>query len=454
MEPAARTAPPPADAPFAGRSSGAAGPPGLPPDPAVRGPDRRLRPPTPRVALLLVAAAALAFVLYLGRDVLAPFVIGLLLVYLLDPPVERLCRIYVPRWLAVLLVYGVALAVLVGGLDLLLAPVVQQLSAFVTGLPQYVADVDRQLQHLTAAYRGLDLPPEIRRALDQLGASITQRAGTFDPTVLLPVFSSIAGLVASFFGYLIVPVWTFYLLKDRPALTASFDQAVPEAWRADAWAVARIVDRVFRQWLVGQLFLGLTVGVATYVGLVILGNAVDPLFGRYALLLATVAGLFELLPIVGPILAAIPAVLLALTISLQAVVPVIVLYFAIQQLENNLLVPKIQGDAVRLHPSAVMFALVVGGAIAGLIGAILALPIAAAARDIYRYLFRRLSESPAVPTPATAEALATSAPLAEDAAPRHGRGDVREPPVAPDARPGPGDRQLRPPERPLPSSDA
>jgi predicted PurR-regulated permease PerM len=123
----------------------------------------------------------------------------------------------------------------------------------------------------------------------------------------------------------------------------------------------------------------------------ILSVTIDPVFGRYAVLLSVTAGILELVPIIGPIIAAIPAVLLAATAGLEAVIAALVLYTLVQQLENNLLVPKIQGDAVELHPAAVVFAIIIGGALAGLLGAILALPIAAASRDIVRYLFRRLS---------------------------------------------------------------
>ena len=114
--------------------------------------------------------------------------------------------------------------------------------------------------------------------------------------------------------------------------------------------------------------------------------------------LAIVAGLLELLPIIGPIIAAIPAVLLAATVGLDAVVAALALYLVVQQVENTVLVPKIQGDAVELHPSIVIFALVIGGAMAGLLGAILSLPIAAAARNIYRYLYRRLEPNPEPPS--------------------------------------------------------
>jgi predicted PurR-regulated permease PerM len=122
----------------------------------------------------------------------------------------------------------------------------------------------------------------------------------------------------------------------------------------------------------------------------LLSAVVDPVFGRYAVLLSIIAGVLELLPIIGPIIAAVPAVLLAATAGLEATVAALVLYTAIQQLENYVLVPKIQGDAVQLHPAVVIFSLIVGGSLAGLLGAILALPMVAAFRDVVRYLFRRV----------------------------------------------------------------
>jgi predicted PurR-regulated permease PerM len=205
----------------------------------------------------------------------------------------------------------------------------------------------------------------------------------------MPVVSGAGSIVGALFGYIILPVWAFYLLKDRVRLTGVFDRGLPPAWRPDVWATIRVVERVFGQWVRGQLLLGVTVAVATFAGLTLLSALVDPVFGRYAVLLSIIAGVLELLPIIGPIIAAIPAVLLAATAGLEATIASLVLYTAIQQLENYILVPKIQGDAVQLHPAAVIFALIVGGSLAGLLGAILALPVVAAFRDVVRYLFRR-----------------------------------------------------------------
>jgi predicted PurR-regulated permease PerM len=352
--------------------------------------NRRLRPPTPRVALVLVGAAVVLITLYLGREALTPFIVGLLIVYLLAPPVERLHRAGLPRPVSILVVYLVATFVLIEAVNLTLRPVVEQMTSLFRDLPRLAAQLDGQLQQLSEVYRGLNLPPQIRASIDEWLAAIAGGDIGFDPGVLMPVVNLTAGFVSSLFGYLIIPVWAFYLLKDRRSLVDGFDHALPAEWRTDVWSVIRITERVLAQWIRGQLFLGVTVGLATFGGLIVLSLVVDPVFGRFALLLALVAGLLELLPIIGPIIAAVPAVLLAATAGPQAVVAALALYVLVQQVENNLLVPKIQGDAVALHPSAVMFALVIGGAVAGLIGAILALPITAAARDVFAYLFGRL----------------------------------------------------------------
>lgn len=346
---------------------------------------------TPRVALLATAAVLIGIVLYAGREALGPFIVGLLIVYLLAPPIEWLARLRIPRPLAILLVYAVAVLLVVEGLNLMLRPLVDQIRQFATDLPGLVDQLRVQLERLGAVYRGLELPPAIRDAVDEWLAKLAAGDIGFDPAVLLPVLRATTGFVGTIFAFLIIPVWAFYLLKDRPSLVSAFQASIPPEWRLDIDAVVSIVGRVFSSWIRAQVLLGLTVGLATFVGLLLLGATVDPIFSRFAVLLAVIAGVLELLPIIGPIIAAVPAILLAGTAGIEAAGAAFLLYLAIQQLENNLLVPKIQGDATNLHPSAVMLALVVGGAVAGILGAILALPITAAARDVYRHLFARLS---------------------------------------------------------------
>jgi predicted PurR-regulated permease PerM len=333
-------------------------------------------------------------VLWLARDAVRPFIVGLLLVYLLEPPVRWLARHGMRRTLAILLVYVVAIVAIVEVVNLTLTPLVDELLRFLQDLPGLADQLQAQIQRLSEIYARLQLPDAVRVWLDSMIAGIGQgEAGqpVIDISIFFPVLTGAGSFIGALFGYLLLPVWAFYILKDRVALTEAFDRSLPPAWRFDVWAVLRIARRVFGQWVRAQLVLGITVGVFTFVGLIVLSRVVDPVFGRYAILLSVTAGVLELLPIIGPIISAVPAVLLAATAGLEPVIAALVLYTLVQQVENNVLVPKIQGDAVEMHPAAVMFAIVIGGALAGLLGAILALPVTAAARDVVRYLFRRLS---------------------------------------------------------------
>jgi predicted PurR-regulated permease PerM len=350
--------------------------------------------PSRRVLVLLAGVALLAAIFWFGREILAPFAVGILIVYLLDPLIERLARIQVgsrrlPRALLILLVYLAVTLILVELLLLLIGPLVEQVRAFVKDAPSYVDDLNARLTELTGWWDRLDLPPDVKEAIDKAVTDLLANAGSLIPSILRPVFSSVLSFVGSVFGYLIIPVWTFWILKDRPAIVRGFDRAVPAAWRADTWATLGTVRRVFGSWIRGQLILGLVVCVGTFIGLLVLGAFVDPVFSRYAVLLAVIAGVLELLPVIGPIIAAIPAILLGATAGVPGIIAAFLLYLAIQQVENNLLVPKIQGDATDLHPAVVIFALILGAAVAGLLGAILALPIAATMRDLYVYAFRR-----------------------------------------------------------------
>ncbi len=354
----------------------------------------RFTPLSPRVAVLIATAVFIGVLLWMARDAVRPFVVGLLLVYLLEPPVRWLVRHGMRRTLAILLVYVVAIVAVVEILSLTVTPLVNELVRFVQDLPGLANQLQVQVERLSEIYARLQLPDAVRDWIDSVIAGIGQGDGgapVLDFTMLFPVLTGAGSVIGAVFGYLLLPVWVFYILKDRTVLTDQFDRTLPATWRFDVWAVLRITRRVFGQWVRAQLVLGITVGVFTFVGLILLSRFVDPVFGRYAILLSVSAGILELLPIIGPIISAVPAVLLAATAGLEPVIAALVLYTLVQQVENNLLVPKIQGDAVQMHPAAVMFAIIIGGALAGLLGAILALPVTAAARDVVRYLFRRAS---------------------------------------------------------------
>jgi predicted PurR-regulated permease PerM len=351
----------------------------------------RLRPPSPRAAVAIGAAVLLLVVLYMGRGALGPFILGALLVYVLDPVVGWLTRRGLRRGLAILIVYALVIVVLVEGVTLLFGPLVRQIIDFIDDLPALLESIEAQLSELVLMFDQLQLPRILHDFIASFIESLASGGDGFDIGSLAPLYSGVAAALRNLLALAIVPIWAFYLLKDRDRLLTAVRDGIPADWREDAWSIMGICERVFGRWLRGQIVLCFAVGIATFVGLMAL-SLVDPIFGRFAVLLAVIAGILELVPIIGPIISMVPTLLLAATTGrIEAIVAVVILYVIVQQLENQLLVPRIQGGAVEMHPAIVILALALGAAIAGLIGAIFALPIAAAARDIVRYVFQRAS---------------------------------------------------------------
>ena len=190
---------------------------------------------------------------------------------------------------------------------------------------------------------------------------------------------------------------------------SAFNNMLPRSWRVDVWRIIRVINHILSSYIRGQLLLALAVGLATTAGMLIVG-------APYALILGIVSGITEIIPVVGPVIGAVPGILIALVLGdWLLLLKVVLIYVVVQQLENNLLVPKIQGDSVNLHPAIIMVALVVGSQVAGLIGLILAVPTTAILRDVYLYLYRRLTEGY---SPRAAEA---SLPTRQSASTREGK---------------------------------
>ena len=356
-----------------------------------------------RLALFVTASGLLiAWLLWSAHGALPAFVIGLALAFVLDPLVTALERRGIPRWGGVLLSFA-AVAALIWALAVFaVAPLAAQTRDFIARLPELGAAVGALQHDLDAWYRSLPLSPDMRAALDTAIERAEAALGTAIRDFLGPAVGTLVRTVGFLIGLVVIPVWLFFVLRDRDRLPRAVAAAVPAGWRPDSKNVVAILARVGGRWVRGQLLLGVAIFLATVVGLTALTAVGFSEFGSLTLVLALIAGVLEWFPIIGPIVAAVPAILVGISISPAAAIAVAALYLAIQQLENNLLVPKILGDAVQLHPAVLILALVVGGALFGIGGAILAAPVVAAGRDLYRYIFERLAGQ----TPAQALAAA------------------------------------------------
>lgn len=348
-----------------------------------------------RLALFVLAVGVLlAWLLWTARGVLPAFFIAIALAFVLDPVVTILQHRGVPRWGGVLAAYALVAGLVWAFIALAIPPLAEQSREFVDHLPELGASITRLQHDFVDWYRSLPLPAELREMLDESIKSANQAFLDALRQVLGPTVSAVLRTAAFILGLIIIPVWLFFVLKDREGLPRALRAALPETWHADAANVLHLLSLTGGRWVRGQLLLGAAVFTATVIGLTILTLVGFSEFGRFALVLAVIAGVLEWFPIIGPIVAAIPAILIGITISPAAALAAVILYTAIQQLENNLLVPKVLGDAVQLHPAVLIVALVVGGSLFGIGGAILAAPTVAIGRDLYRYLFHRLAERP------------------------------------------------------------
>jgi predicted PurR-regulated permease PerM len=320
-----------------------------------------------RIVLLATAVALAIWLALTLQGVLLQLLVALVLATGLSPLVERLHARGVPRGLAVLSIYLLFLV----GLGLLgfavVPPVVDQAEGFIAEAPMFDDRVVEALQGLQTQFPFLppldeQLAAQVRQLGGQLGALTSQVFGV--ARIVLGVFSGLLTAV-------VILLLTLYLVIDGGRVQAYFLSFFPAERHVWLGGVLRAIGLRMGGWLVGQVALCLIIGAATYAGLLVLGI-------RGALVLAVVAAIGEVVPIVGPIMSMIPAVLVALTQSPGHAVAVIVLYLVVQQLENNLLVPKIMEQAVALHPLAVVLAILVGGELLGVVGALMSVPVAAA----------------------------------------------------------------------------
>ncbi len=290
------------------------------------------------------------------------FALGAVLAFALAVPVDRLAARIANRAAAIAVVYLLVALVVVGGLTLLAGPFAMQASALVTDLPRYATELQTrlpQLQNLLAGYGvQTDLKASATTAVEQGGTTVLQQ--------LLTKVAELGGLV---FDALLVLVISVYFVASGARFRQQSLALVPAGQRERALFLEDNIARVLGGYLRGQLTLAAIIGVATGVGMSLLGLP-------YAIVLGVLAGLFELVPMFGPILSAVPALVVALFLPFPTVVWVLLFFLGIQQVENNVLAPRISGHAVGLHPLGAMFALLAGFQLAGVIGGLFAVPIA------------------------------------------------------------------------------
>jgi predicted PurR-regulated permease PerM len=326
-----------------------------------------------------VAAAItvmLLWALYLVRGPLlviyvsALFATGLApLVHIIERQrVVALSRKRLPRAAAILVIYGTVIGSLVV-LGMAVVPqMIRQSQEFWKRLPDYM---DQAQQRLSTW--GLISPETSFKELLQQAP-----AGGGDAVTM--VFGALSGFVGGIFGFVTILLLTFYMLVDSQRMFAMFVRLFPKGERNKVADVAELAAAKISAWLGGQMLLGLIIATISAIGYAVMGVP-------YFFVLAVIAGVGEMIPMVGPLLSAIPAVLVALTVSPGLALAVAAFCAVVQLIENNVLVPKVMGETVGLSAVTVIASLIIGSELLGFVGALLAVPTAAIIQVLFEELY-------------------------------------------------------------------
>ncbi|MFH1775269.1 MAG: AI-2E family transporter [Chloroflexota bacterium] len=352
-----------------------------------------------RLLFFVVGVIVFFVLLYVLRSVVFPFVIAWLLAFLLLP-VIRWAEAKLPRrgeWRGtkrvslIILIYLVALGLAGLFSYYIVISVAKAIVVIVENAPQYFAAAVVRVQQWAADFRAI-IPMEIQREVDSLMLNAGATMGNAIRTAFMRGLSFIPSTVGTFFGLAALPIFLFFILKDWERLASGFYTALP-AWVAEHTRnIISIIDVVLLRYVRAQLILGFVVFYLSFVGLVTL--RID-----YALALAAFAGVTELIPVLGPWISGVVAVVITLALAPEKAIWVALLFVAVQLLENGLFVPRIQGSYFRIHPAVVIILLVLGVYIAGIWGMILAVPLTATVIEIYKYVRNRARAEGAEPAP-------------------------------------------------------
>ncbi len=376
----------------------------------------RWHPATKRmVVVVLLVGGGMLF--WISRPVLPLLVISGMVSYLLNPIVDTCERLRIPRSLSTVVLYLMLLVTIILTPILVVPVLIKQLTELLIDVPQVTFDFLRflqssvaglpqaveilgfqfdisspviQLQSAVSGQAAVSIFPSTAEVLDYINRLLVTTTNVVGNTALISI-NVVGGVFSVLLSLLFLFFLSLYMTKDAPRIRAYVEGLFPSTYQSEAALLLRELGRIWQSFFRGQILLSVTVGVVTYLALTFLNMP-------GALILAIVAGSLELVPNIGPILAMIPAVIVALiqgsdTLAISNFnfgLLTVGVYFVIQQLENQLLVPRIIGTSVNLHPIVVLCGVVVGASVGGILGAMLAAPTIASARVIVSYLYAKL----------------------------------------------------------------
>ena len=341
--------------------------------------------------LVAIGILIVVFILYTAFGALLPIIISVIVAEVLFPIVafiekrlpghERYPK--AARITSIAIIYIAFLAIIALLIVLTIPPIVQETREFIETVPEIYEDVKATLEELSERY-DQQVPDDIKAQVEEWAQSIGGALGSAALNIGTKTLGRLAGTVSLLFGLAIVPFLLFYLLKDKEELLDGMYSVLPENVSRHTHNVLSLIHGVIGSYVRAQAISASIIGGFVFLGL----WALDI---KFALTLGLLAGLLGLIPIIGAFIGAVPGVLVALATDPSKLIWVVLLYIVVQFIESNIISPRIQGNAVRLHPIFIMSTLIVASSIGGLWGVLVGVPLVAASRDVFAYFYKEWS---------------------------------------------------------------
>lgn len=308
-----------------------------------------------------------------------PFIISVFIAYLLNPLVCKMEQRGIKRTFGIIIIYLIFLGLMLFICFYMMPMIVSDIGKLVADLPGYSARLKGVIESIQDKYSRINLPDTIKNVID----NNVNKVESYISLYLEYVASSIIASLSMIFSIALIPILLYYFLKDFKKIGRKIMLLIPHKYRNHITRLAINIDDVFGNYIRSQIILSAIIAVMTTVVLLVLNI-------KFAVIIGIINGITNIIPYFGPIIGAAPAVLIALLQSPVKALYTVIAMTIIQQIESDIICPKITADSVGLHPLAVIFSLIIGGELFGMTGLILGVPAAAALKVIYRDIMKDL----------------------------------------------------------------
>lgn len=333
--------------------------------------------------LRLVIVLTAVYILSQTSSILMPLIIAIVITFLLNPFVEKLQRVNIwpfrkglPRPLTVAIVMATFFILMFLFIMLAFAPLLKEMVNFVSALPIAMVKVKDIFLDWFDKIQAIELPPKVNESLEKLSSEIT----TISLSLLWRFVYGTIFFISNAIEVVIAPLLAYYFLIDGKNMVRKLCFILPSELRNRAYEVFLDMGQVVNDYINGQVIICVIMGIAVTVGTYFLGI-------EYFVVLGIIAALLETIPYIGPIAGAMPGIFFAFVISPDLAIKTMIFYLFIHQLEANIVVPQVMGKKIAVHPVIIMFSMLIGGKLFGIIGMMMALPVTALLRVILKALW-------------------------------------------------------------------